>query len=79
MSESGRLQTLTWFCTRRLKTPELRFAMEWIVLLVIIIILGALAGGDSLGETIRSGLGCLVWIVLALLALAFFIGVANQA
>ena len=53
--------------------------MEWVVLLVIIIILGALAGADSLGETIRSGLGCLVWIVLALLALAFFVGVANQA
>jgi hypothetical protein len=51
--------------------------MEWVVLLVVILILGAVAGGDSLGETIRNGIGCLVVIGLVLLALAF-IGVYNQ-
>lgn len=51
--------------------------MEWIVLLVVIIILGALVGGNSLGETIRKGLGCLLVIALAFLALVF-IGAANQ-
>ena len=51
--------------------------MEWIALLVVIIILGALVGGDSLGETIRMGLGCVLVIALVLLAL-IFIGVGNQ-
>ena len=51
--------------------------MEWIVLLVVIIILGALVGGNSLGETIRKGLGCLLVIALAFLVLVF-IGAANQ-
>jgi len=51
--------------------------MEWIVLLVVIIILGALVGGNSLGETIRKGLGCLLVIALILLAIVF-IGAANQ-
>jgi hypothetical protein len=51
--------------------------MEWLVLLVVIIILGALVGGNSLGETIRKGSGCLLVIALVLLVL-FFIGVANQ-
>ena len=42
--------------------------MGWIALLVIIIILGALAGGNTLGETIRSGCGCLVLIFVVLVA-----------
>ena len=60
-----------------LKTPELRFAMGWLVLLVVILILGALLGGNSLGETIRKGLGCLVVILLVLMAFVFF-GASNQ-
>ena len=48
--------------------------MEWVALLVVIVILGALAGGNSLGETIRSGIGCLVLIFLALLVLVIFVG-----
>jgi hypothetical protein len=60
-----------------IKTPELRFTMVWVVLLVVILILGALVGGNSLGETIRKGLGCLVVILLVLLALAF-ISAGNQ-
>lgn len=48
--------------------------MEWLVLLVVIVILGALAGGNSLGETIRNGIGCLVLIFLALLVLTVIVG-----
>lgn len=51
--------------------------MEWIILFVVIVILGALAGGNSFGETIRNGCGCLVLIVLGLLVLAIFGGVAS--
>lgn len=51
--------------------------MEWVVLLIIIILLGALAGGDSLGETIRKGIGCLVVIFLVILVLAI-VGTGNQ-
>ena len=42
----------------------MRNAMEWVVLFLVIVILGALAGGNSFGETIRNGCGCLVLIVL---------------
>ena len=58
--------------TQRLKTPELRFVMEWVGLLAVILILGALVGGNSLGETIRKGLGCLAVLLLILFALVFF-------
>ena len=51
--------------------------MEWIILFVVIVILGALAGGNSLGETIRNGIGCLVVIFLILVALAMF-GAGSQ-
>jgi hypothetical protein len=47
--------------------------MSWIVLLIIVIILGALAGGNSLGETIREGCGCLVLLVIAAVAVLFLI------
>ena len=51
--------------------------MEWVGLLVVILILGALVGGDSLGETIRKGIGCLVVIFLIALAIVIF-GSGNQ-
>jgi hypothetical protein len=51
--------------------------MEWVGLLVVIVILGALAGGNSLGGTIRNGIGCLVVIFLILVALAMF-GAGSQ-
>ena len=51
--------------------------MGWVGLLVVILILGALVGGDSLGETIRKGIGCLVVIFLFVLAFVFF-GAGNQ-
>jgi hypothetical protein len=52
--------------------------MEWVVLLVIVIILGALAGGNSFGETIRAGCGCLVAIIVVLSVLALMTGVLDQ-
>ena len=51
--------------------------MGWVGLLVVILILGALVGGNSLGETIRKGLGCLVVILLVLFAFVF-IGAGSQ-
>ncbi|RMG42167.1 MAG: hypothetical protein D6725_00050 [Planctomycetota bacterium] len=44
--------------------------MEWVTLFIIILILGALAGGDSFGESVRRGCGCLIWIMIALFILA---------
>lgn len=43
--------------------------MQWLALLVIVIILGALAGGESFGDTVGKGCGCLVMIGIALLLL----------
>ena len=40
--------------------------MGWLALLAFVVILGALAGGDSFGETIRLGCGCLAMMVLFL-------------
>ena len=42
----------------------------WIGLFVVIVILGALAGGKSFGGTIAKGVGCLIQIFLGFLALA---------
>ena len=47
--------------------------MGWLVLLIIIVILGALLGGDSFGETIRGGCGCLVLLVIAAAAGLFIL------
>ena len=38
----------------------------WIGLFVVIVILGALVGGKSFGETIAHGFGCLVFIITCL-------------
>jgi len=45
--------------------------MGWIVLLIIIVILGALSGGDSFGEVLRGGCGCLVLIIIAVIVIAY--------
>lgn len=37
---------------------------DLVAILVVVIILGALAGGRSFGGTIRKGCGCLIWIVV---------------
>lgn len=45
--------------------------MEFLVgLLIIIIILGALAGGKSFGGTVSKGMGCLAIIMFIILLLA---------
>jgi hypothetical protein len=44
--------------------------MGWLALLAGVVILGALAGGNSFGETIRLGCGCLAMILVALVVLA---------
>jgi ABC-type proline/glycine betaine transport system permease subunit len=48
----------------------------WVVLFIIIVILGALNGGDSFGDTISKGIGCVFTIVaigvLIVFALALF-------
>ncbi len=51
--------------------------MEWVVLLVVIVILGALAGGNSIGETIRKGCGLLVLLFIALIVFLALVGEAN--
>ncbi|GEM_PF-5253320 len=48
--------------------------VELVTLLVIVIIIGALAGGDSFGDVVRTGLGCLALLfVLALVGLALLL------
>lgn len=49
--------------------------MAWVALLVVIIILGALAGGNTLGETIRSGCGCLFVVILVIAVITAINGV----
>ena len=54
----------------------------WVVLFVIIVILGALDGGDSFGDTISKGSWCIIWCIstlvgigaIALLFLALIVG-----
>lgn len=40
--------------------------MELLGLLVVIIVIGALLGGNSLGETIRGGCGCVMFAIVAM-------------
>jgi hypothetical protein len=35
----------------------------WVVLFIIIVILGALNGGDSFDDTISKGIGCILTLV----------------
>ena len=45
--------------------------IELLALLAIVMIIGALAGGDSFGDVIRTGCGCLgILILLAAVGLA---------
>ena len=44
--------------------------MELLILLLILIVVGALLGGDSFGECLRSGCGCLMMAILAVAVLA---------
>lgn len=49
--------------------------MELLVFLVIIIILGALLGGKSFGDTIRKGCGCSLFLVILMFALLIITGI----
>ncbi|MFU8862000.1 MAG: hypothetical protein ACNA8K_16440 [Cyclonatronaceae bacterium] len=44
-----------------------------LALLILIIITGALLGGNSLGETVRKGCGCLIAIVVITIVIAMLI------
>lgn len=51
--------------------------LELLTLLIIVVIIGALLGADSFGETIRTGCGCLGMIIaIGLIGLVtlFFLG-----
>ena len=47
---------------------------SWVGLFVIIVILGALAGGRSFGGTISKGVGCLFIIIVGIIILAVLSG-----
>jgi uncharacterized membrane protein YtjA (UPF0391 family) len=48
--------------------------MEYLVIFfIVVVILGALSGGKSFGETISEGCGCLVFIVIALIVAGYFL------
>ena len=47
---------------------------DWVGLFVIIVILGALAGGRSFGGTVSKGVGCLFIIIVGIIILAVLSG-----
>jgi len=48
--------------------------IEILTILAIVIFIGALAGGDSFGDVIRTGCGCLgVLLFIALLGVGFLL------
>ncbi len=44
-----------------------------IIFVIIIAVLGALIGGDSFGEAIREGCGCISAIIIILIILGIYI------
>lgn len=48
--------------------------IELLTLLIVVVVIGALLGADSFGETIRTGCGCLgILLLLAAIGLAFLL------
>ncbi len=48
--------------------------LELLTLLIVVVIIGALLGADSFGETIRTGCGCLgLLLLLAVAGLALML------
>ena len=45
----------------------------WVVLFIIIVILGALNGGDSFGDTISKGIGCILILSLIGVVIIFLL------
>jgi len=48
--------------------------MFWVGLFILIVVLGALAGGNSFGGTIRNGIGCLILFIVLLFVFGIFVG-----
>jgi heme A synthase len=48
--------------------------MELLVILAVVIVIGAILGGNSFGETVRKGCGCITIIILLLIAAAIYVG-----
>lgn len=46
--------------------------MEVVILVLVLIVLGALLGGDSFGECLRIGCGCLIMALIAAGVLILF-------
>jgi len=48
--------------------------LELLTLLIIVVIIGALLGADSFGETIRTGCGCLgILLLIGAIGIAFLL------
>lgn len=48
--------------------------LELLTLLIIVVIIGALLGADSFGETIRTGCGCLgILLLIGAIGFAFLL------
>ena len=47
--------------------------MGWVGLFIVIVVLGALAGAESFGGTIRKGIGCLVLLIVLIFVFAVFV------
>lgn len=47
-----------------------------VIIFIIVVVIGALSGAKSFGETVQAGCGCLIFIIIALVVIAFFL--ANE-
>lgn len=47
--------------------------MGWVIFIVVIIVIGALLGGNSLGETIREGCGFIIGVVILLIIIILIV------
>ena len=52
--------------------------MELLGLFIIIVIIGALAGGKYFGDTIRKGCGCLVILVIVVVIIWVIVVASNS-
>mgnify|MGYP007078768765 FL=1 len=41
----------------------------WVGLFLVIVVLGALAGGQSFGDTVSKGIGCLLALIIGIVLL----------
>ena len=45
----------------------------WVILFIVIIILGALSGGESFGDTVATGIGCVLILAAVGIVLLLFL------